>query len=106
MHLEFKIPAGCCVVSTSRTYILRVYIHMHIIIQCSLFAVMYILLACLTAHTQLPAHRSTPIGSGGAQGSGSKDPELKKHLEAAKRAASALFSGTWYVCVLSPGGGK
>ena len=29
-----------------------------------------------------------------SSGSGSKDPELKKHLEAAKRAASALFSGT------------
>ena len=26
-------------------------------------------------------------------GSGSKDPELKRHLEAAKRAASALFPG-------------
>ena len=36
---------------------------------------------------------STPIGVGDTQGSGSKDPELKKHLEAAKRAASALFSG-------------
>ena len=30
-------------------------------------------------------------GSGG--GGGSKDPELKRHLEAAKRAASALFPG-------------
>ena len=31
-------------------------------------------------------------GSGGG-GGGSKDPELKRHLEAAKRAASALFPG-------------
>ena len=41
-----------------------------------------------------PTHlRSTPIVGVDTQGSGSKDPELKKHLEAAKRAASALFSG-------------
>ena len=32
-------------------------------------------------------------GSGGGGGGGSKDPELKRHLEAAKRAASALFPG-------------
>ena len=38
---------------------------------------------------------STPISSGdGLGGGGSKDPELKKHLEAAKRAASAIFAGT------------
>ena len=30
---------------------------------------------------------------GGGGGGGSKDPELKRHLEAAKRAASALFLG-------------
>ena len=30
---------------------------------------------------------------GGGGGGGSKDPELKRHLEAAKRAASALFPG-------------
>ena len=38
---------------------------------------------------------STPFSSGDGLGSGgSKDPELKKHLEAAKRAASAIFAGT------------
>ena len=39
-------------------------------------------------------------GGGGGGGGGSKDPELKRHLEAAKRAASALFPGVWTTCVL------
>lgn len=40
-----------------------------------------------------PNDRSTSTGIGDGQSGGSKDPELKKHLEAAKRAASALFLG-------------
>ena len=38
------------------------------------------------------------VPSDGSSGGGSKDPELKRHLEAAKRAAEALFSG---VCIYS-----
>ena len=34
-----------------------------------------------------------------AHAMGSKDPELKKHLAAAKRAATALFPGQLCVCV-------
>ena len=50
----------------------------------------------------LPTHPGLMGGLGGGVtsvavgGGGSKDPELKRHLEAAKRAASALFPG---VCV-------
>lgn len=35
----------------------------------------------------------------GGSGGGSRDPELKKHLEAAKRAASALFSCEQFVAL-------
>ena len=47
----------------------------------------------------LPTHPGMMAGLGvgllgiGGGGGGSKDPELKRHLEAAKRAASALFPG-------------
>lgn len=47
----------------------------------------------------LPTHPGLMGGLGGGVtsvavgGGGSKDPELKRHLEAAKRAASALFPG-------------
>ena len=46
-----------------------------------------------TDHTIPLPLRSTPTNVGDGSGSGSKDPELKKHLEAAKRAASAIFAG-------------
>ena len=52
------------------------------------------LLVCSRAaqpSTTTPERRRTLLGDG--PGVGSKDPELQRHLEAAKRAASALFGG-------------
>lgn len=46
-----------------------------------------------TAAPNSAALSASTASAAASNGMGSKDPELKRHLEAAKRAASALFPG-------------
>ena len=51
------------------------------------------ILAARQTPSPSPVAARVGVAGGGGGGSGSRDPELQKHLEAAKRAASAIFSG-------------
>ena len=64
----------------------------------SLWCSTYVQMSSLLVHTYSAAVPSHPAPSETGNGvvGGSKDPELRRHLEAAKRAASALFPSGWF----------